>query len=62
MTLNKCFSKYNVQDISDRIFHHDKYDDSDIESNASIHYEEGHGIDYHINDKTEIQKKIKKNK
>ena len=54
MNLNKCFSKDNVQDIFDRIFHHSRYDGSDIESDASIHYEEGYGIDYHINDKTEI--------
>ena len=60
MNLNKCFSKDNVKDVSDRIFHHGKYDGSDFEWIASIYYEEGYGVDYHENDKTEIKKEIKK--
>ena len=43
-----------------RIFRQDKYDESDFESDASIHYAEIHGADYHENDKTKIKIKIKK--
>ena len=38
-----------------------EYDGNDFESDASIHCEEGHGIDYYENDKPEIKKQIKKN-
>ena len=55
VTLNKCFSKDNVNVIYDRIFRYGKYDWSDFELYASIHYEEGHRINYHENDKTEIK-------
>ena len=60
MNLNKYFSKDNVKDISDQNFRHGKYDWSDFESDVSIHYDEGHRIDYHENDKPEIKKQIKK--
>ena len=60
VNLNKCFSNGNVKDISDYIFRCGKYDGSDFESDASINYEEGYGIDYHENDNTEIKKQIKK--
>ena len=60
MNLNNFFSTDNVKDISDRIFIHGKYGGSSFESDAPIHYDEGHEIDYHENDKTEIKKQIKK--
>ena len=60
MNLNKCFSTDNVKDISDRIFIHGKYGGSGFELDTLIHYDEGHEIDYHENDKTEIKKQIKK--
>ena len=60
MNLSKCFSKDNGKDISDRIFRYGKYDGSDFESDSSIHYDEGHGIDYNENDKSEIKMQIKK--
>ena len=60
MNLNKYFSKDKVKDISDRIFRHGKYGGSDFESSASIHYAEGHGVEYHENDKTKIKKQRKK--
>ena len=54
MNLNKGFSKDNVTNIFDQIFSYGKYDVSDFELDASIHYEEGHGIDYHENNKPEL--------
>ena len=60
MNLNKGFSKDNVTNIFDQIFSYGKYDGSDFDSDASIYYEEGHGIEYHENDKPEIKKQIKK--
>ena len=44
-----------------RIFRQDKYDESDFESDASIHYDEGHRIDYHENDKPVANKQENKN-
>ena len=41
------FSKNNVKNISDQMFRYGKYDGSDFDSDASIYYEEGHGIEYH---------------
>ena len=61
MNLNKCFSNDNVKDIYDRFFRHGKYDWNGFESDASIHYEEGHGIDYHENDKPVANKQENKN-
>ena len=54
------FSKNNVKNISDQMFRYGEYDGSDFDSDASIYYEEGHGIEYHENDKPEIKKQIKK--
>ena len=60
VNLNIFFSTDNVKDISDRISHHGKYGGSGFESDAPIHYDEGHEIDYHENDKTEIKKQKKR--
>ena len=59
MKVNECFSNDKVQDVCDRIFRQGKYYGSDYDSDESIHYEEGHGVDYHENDKTKVKTKVK---
>ena len=43
----------------DRNFHQGKYYGSDYDSDKSIYYAEGHGVDYHENDRTKVKKNIK---
>ena len=59
MKVNECFTNDKVQDVSDRIFRQGRYYGSDYDSDESIHYKEGHGVDYHENDKTKVKNKIK---
>ena len=60
MKISECFSKDKVKDVSNSFFRQGKYDGSVYESDDSIHYAEGHGVDYHENDKTKVKNKIKK--
>ena len=61
MDFSNYFSKDNVNDISNQIFRTGKYYGSDFESDEEIHYDEGHGLDYHENDESEIKNQTKKN-
>ena len=57
MKINECFSYDKVKDVSDRFFRQCKYYGSDYNSDESIHYAEGHGFNYHENDKIKVEKK-----
>ena len=66
MKLNNAFRADNVIYISDEIHRYGKYTDSDYESDESIHYEPGYGVNSYssaesLSKKTKEKRKPNKN-
>ena len=57
LKLNNAFSAENIKDISDKIHCYGKYADSDCETDESIHYEPGHGLNCYSSDESRSKKK-----
>ena len=62
LKLNNAFSAENIKDISDKIHCYGKYADSDCETDESIHYEPGHGLNCYSSDESRSKKKKSKPK
>ena len=62
LKLNNAFSAENIKDTSDKIHCYGKYADSDCETDESIHYEPGHGVNCYFSDESRSKEKKKQTK